>query len=127
MSAWTKDQLARIGGAEEVEIAPFRKDGTPRKPVTVWVVQTSDEIYVRSAVTGPKASWFRAVQETHRGRVWAGGVEIGVTFVEAGPAVNDEVDAAYRAKYRRYAGRILDSCLTPEARSTTMKLVPPAG
>jgi hypothetical protein len=34
------------------------------------------------------------------------------------------MDAAYRAKYRRYAGSILNSVLTPEARSTTIKLVP---
>jgi hypothetical protein len=47
-----------------------------------------------------------------------------VTFVDADHDIEDEVDAAYRAKYRRYAGRILDSVLTPEARSATVKLVP---
>ncbi|MEO8745849.1 MAG: DUF2255 family protein [Candidatus Dormiibacterota bacterium] len=51
-------------------------------------------------------------------------VGVVVTFVEADGHPNDEVDASYRAKYRRYAERILDSVLTPEARSTTMKLVP---
>ncbi len=40
--------------------------------------------------------------------------------------MNDEVDTAYRAKYRRYAGSILNSVLTPEARSATLKLVPRA-
>src|SRR5438094_145504 len=38
--------------------------------------------------------------------------------------VEDEIDAAYRAKYRRYAGRILNSVLTPKARSTSTKLGP---
>jgi outer membrane scaffolding protein for murein synthesis (MipA/OmpV family) len=47
-----------------------------------------------------------------------------VTFIDADHNLDDEVDAAYRAKYRRYAGSILDSVLTPEARSTTIKLVP---
>jgi len=47
-----------------------------------------------------------------------------VTFVDAGHDINDEVDAAYRAKYRRYAGSILNSVLTPDARSTTIKLEP---
>ena len=35
-----------------------------------------------------------------------------------------EVDAAYRAKYQRYAGSILNSVLTTPARSTTIKLLP---
>ncbi|TMD28392.1 MAG: DUF2255 family protein, partial [Chloroflexi bacterium] len=39
-------------------------------------------------------------------------------------ARDDDIDAAYRSKYRRYTGRILNSCLTPEARSTTLRLVP---
>jgi hypothetical protein len=58
------------------------------------------------------------------GRPWAGGIENDVTFVNALLDVYDEVDGAYRAKYRRNAGRKLDSCLTPEARSTTLKVVP---
>jgi hypothetical protein len=39
-------------------------------------------------------------------------------------AVDDHVDAAYRAKYRRYAESIIDSITSPEARSTTLKLIP---
>jgi hypothetical protein len=30
MSAWTDDELRRIGEAEELEIAPVRRDGTLR-------------------------------------------------------------------------------------------------
>src|SRR5439155_840520 len=45
-------------------------------------------------------------------------------IAEAYAAMDDEVDAAYRAKYRRYAGSILNSVLTPQARSTTVKLLP---
>jgi hypothetical protein len=124
MSKWTSDELTRIGSAEELQIAPRGRDGTLRKPVTVWVVPAGDSLYVRSAVKGRNAAWFRGVQETHEGRIWAGGLEKDVTFVEVGHDTDDEVDAAYRAKYRRYAGRILNSVLTPEARSTTIKLVP---
>jgi len=54
----------------------------------------------------------------------AGAVQRDVTFVDAEHDINDEVDAAYRAKYRRYAGSILNSVLTPEARAATVKLVP---
>ena len=121
MTQWTGDELTRIGRAEELEIASFRRDGTLRKPVTIWVVRHDGTLYVRS-VNGRSATWFRGTQERHEGRIWAGGVEKDVTFVDAAHEIDDEVDAAYRAKYRRYVGSILNSVLTPEARSTTIKL-----
>jgi len=123
MTEWTKDELARIGGAEEVQIASLRRDGTLRKPVTIWVVPYGDGLYVRS-VKGPDGAWFRGIQETHEGRIRAGGVQKDVTFVDAARDIDDEINAAYRAKYRQYAGSILNSVLTPQARSTTTKLVP---
>ena len=123
MTPWTSDQLDKVGRAEELQIASIRRDGTLRKPVTIWVARHGDDLYVRS-VRGSSAHWFRGTQEKHEGRIRAGGVQQDVTFVDADHDIGDEVDAAYRAKYRRYAGSILNSVLTPEARSTTIKLVP---
>ena len=122
--AWKGDDLARIGDVVEVEIFVRRRDGTLRDPVTVWVVRAGDDLYVRSAVKGRDAAWYRAVRDTHEGRIAVGRTERDVGFEDADPALNDEVDAAYRSKYRRYAGRILNSCLTPSARSTTLRIVP---
>ncbi len=123
MTPWTSDQLDKVGRAEEVQIASIRRDGNVGKPVTVWAVRHDDDVYVRS-VRGRDAHWFRGTLERHEGRIRAGGVQQDVTFVDADHDIDDEVDAAYRAKYRRYAGSILNSVLTPEARSTTIKLVP---
>ena len=123
MTQWTSDQLDKIGGAEEVQIASVRPDGTLRKPVTVWVVRHGDDLYARS-VRGRGGHWFRGSQERRQGRIRAGGAQQDITFVDADHEVDIEVDAAYRAKYRRYAGSILNSVLTPEARSATVKLVP---
>jgi hypothetical protein len=123
MTQWTSDQLEKVGRAEELQIASVRRDGTLRKPVTIWVVRQGDDLYVRS-VRGRSAHWFRGTQEKHEGRIRAAGVQQEVTFVDAGHDTDDDVDAAYRAKYRRYAGGILNSVLTPDARSTTIKLVP---
>lgn len=123
MTAWTSDELDKIGAADELEIAPLRRDGTLRKPVTIWVVRVGDELYIRS-VNGRSGAWFRGVQTRHEGRIWAGGVEKEVTFVEeADPAINDQVDAAYRAKYRRYP-QYVSPMVTAEARATTLKLAP---
>ncbi len=123
MTQWSSDQLDKLGKAEEVHIASVRRDGTLGKPVTVWAVRHGDDLYVRS-VRGSSAHWFRGTQESHKGRIRAGGVNQDVTFIDADHDIDDEIDSAYRAKYRRYAGSILNSVLTPEARSTTMKLVP---
>ena len=124
MAPWSRAELDTIGGAEEIEVAPRRGDGSLRDPVTIWVVRGGDGIYVRSAVKGRYAAWYRSAEETHEGRLSAGSMAKDVGFVDADPALNDEIDAAYRSKYRRYAGRILDSCLTPEARSTTLRIDP---
>ena len=124
MTTWTSDELNKIGTAEELEIASLRRDGTLRKPVTIWVVRVGNDLYVRS-VNGRTGAWFRGVQTRHEGHIRAGGVEKDVTFVEeADPDVNDQIDAEYRNKYRRYAKSIVDSIVSPTARSATIKLAP---
>jgi|SRR5579859_4951042 len=123
MATWTSAELSKIGAAEELQLATLRGDGTLRQPVTIWVVRVGDDLYVR-AVRG-RDGWFRGAQARHAGRIQAGGVEKEVRLVEeADPAVNDQLDAAYRAKYRRYAANIIDSVLSPAARSSTIKLAP---
>jgi hypothetical protein len=123
MTTWTNDELSKIGAAEELELASLRGDGTLRKPVTIWVVRIGDDLYIRS-VNGRAATWFRGAEDRHEGRIVAGGVEKDVTFVDAGDDFSDAIDAAYRAKYRRYAASIVNSTLTPQAQAATLKLVP---
>jgi hypothetical protein len=123
MTTWTSEELTKIGTAEELEIASLRGDGTLRKPVTIWVVRLGDDLYVRS-VNGRTSAWFRGVQVRYEGHIQAGGVDKDVTFVEADPGINDQIDAAYRTKYRRYALSIVNSIISLEARLATIKLVP---
>jgi hypothetical protein len=127
MTRWISDDLDTIGAAEELEIEPYRRDGTLRSPVTIWVVRVGDDLYVRS-VRGRGSAWFRGVQIRHEGRIAAGGVTKDVTVVDvAGEAdLNAQIDAAYRSKYRRYAASIVNSTLTPQARAATLRLVPRA-
>ena len=124
MTAWTSDELNKIGSAEELKIASLKKDGTLRTARIIWVVRVGDDLYVRS-VYGRGSAWFAGIQTRHEGHIRAGGVAKDVTFVEeSDPNMQEQIDAAYRTKYRRYAGSIVNSTLTPEARSATIKLVP---
>ena len=122
MSTWTSEELEKIAAAEELQLASTRRDGTLRKPVTIWVVRHGDDLYVRS-VNGRTSSWFRGAQVRHEGHIEAGGVDKDVLLVETDD-MNDEIDAAYRSKYRHYAESIVGSVVSPEARTATLKLVP---
>jgi hypothetical protein len=124
MTAWLSNELDRIEKTEELQIASLRADGTLRKPVTIWVVRLGDNLYVRS-VNGRTSAWFRGTQTRHEGHIQAGGVDKDVTFVEeADPGIGEQIDAAYRTKYRRYAASIINSINSPAARAATIKLVP---
>jgi hypothetical protein len=124
VTAWTTDELAAIAAADELEIAPLRPDGTQHAPVTIWVVRDGDDLYVRY-YRGRDSGWFRGTQASHEGRIRAGGVDKDVTFVdEADPGVNDQIDAAYRAKYRRFGASYVDPMVADGARAATLKLAP---
>jgi hypothetical protein len=122
MAGRTNDEVDRVGAAEELDLASVRRDGTLRRPVTMWVVRDGDDLYVRS-VNGRGSSWFRGAQNRHEAHIQAGGVEKDVTLVETDD-VDDELDTAYRTKYGRRYPSIVPSMVAPEARAATLKLVP---
>ncbi len=94
MPDWTSNELDKIGNAEEVEISTLRRDGTLRKPVTIWVVRVGNDLYVRSWL-GHNGAWYRNAQARPEGKIQAGGVTKDVSFVgEADPAINARIDAA---------------------------------
>ena len=123
MTAWTSDELDKIGNAEELQITSLRSDGTLRKPVTIWVIRLGTDLYVRS-VHGRRSAWFRGTQVCHAGHIQAGGVDKDVTFMdESDPGINDRIDAAYLTKYRRFP-QYVTPMVTPEVHLATIKLVP---
>jgi hypothetical protein len=122
MTGWSAEELERIGSARELELAAQRPDGRLRDAVTIWVVRTGDELYVRSW-HGPESAWFRGVQRTHEGHIRASGVEKDVRFIDTDDAgMNAAIDVRYRAKYgdSRYATEMV----TEPARSATIRLEP---
>ncbi|MFF7945599.1 DUF2255 family protein [Streptomyces griseorubiginosus] len=122
MTTWTSDELDRIANADELEMAPVRRDGTLRGPVPIWVVREGDVLYVRS-FRGTDGGWWRTARATHAGHVRSGGVDKDVVFEEVPDhGTNDRVDTAYRSKYGRFGDAYVGPMVA--ARATTLRLLP---
>lgn len=134
-AAWSPEQLARIDEAEELEIAPRRRDGTLGRRVTIWVVATGGHVYVRTWYRRDQG-WFAHVVGSGRARVSVPGLETEVAVEDVsrtGTELRAGVDAAYRNKYGRYSSSSVDAMVNDDAADTTLRLtrevepaVPPA-
>ena len=125
-AAWSPEQLKRIDGSGELQIASRRADGTVRPFVPIWVVSAGGQVYVRTwyrRTTG----WFGHVLETGRARVRVPGLEADVVVedVGAGPAeLRTSVDQAYRAKYGGYGSGSVGQMVADPAAAATLRLTP---
>ncbi len=125
MTAWTSDELDRIGRATEVSVASRRADGTLSPYVIIWGVRTGNDIYIRSA-HGPDNGWYRRAKARRTGRIRAGGVERDVQFVEPAADVHPGIDAAYHRKYDRYGPQIVGAVVGPATLGVTLRVDPAA-
>jgi hypothetical protein len=123
MSAWADDELRRIADAEQLHIAPVRRNGELRSATPIWVVRADDDLYVRAAY-GANKGWHGVARTSRRARISAGGVERDVAIEDADQSVFDAVDDAYRDKYAGRYASIVDSINDAEHRATTLRLVP---
>jgi hypothetical protein len=125
-ATWTPEQLQRIDGSDELEIASRRADGTLRQFVPIWVVRVDDQVYVRTwhrRTTG----WFGRVLDTRRARVRVPGLEADVSVEDVGVGPGElraSVDAAYRVKYGRYGHGSIDQMVADPAAAATLRLTP---
>jgi hypothetical protein len=124
-STWTDEELSRIGGATELQVASRRTDGTLRPYVTIWGVRSGPDVYIRSAY-GPQNGWFRRAAKSGSGRIRARGIERDVTFAQpdGGSPVHRDIDAAYHAKYDSYGPKIVGSVVGPAATAVTLQVLP---
>jgi hypothetical protein len=123
MNTWTNDELQRIAAAEELDIAPVRRNGDLRRATPIWVVRAGDELYVRAAY-GADKGWHGVARRSRRARIAVGGSERDVIVEDADRGILDAVDAAYRDKYGRRYAQIVDSITDAEHRATTLRLLP---
>ncbi len=118
LSAWSPEQLRRLGEAPELEIATRRADDTLRGWVPIWVVCAAGQVYVRTWYRRD-FGWYGYARENRRARVRASGcLQADVTVEDA--TDRDRVDAAYTSKYGH--GPSVDRMIGAEAAATTLRL-----
>lgn len=120
---WTATELTTLDDEQLLRISTTRPDGALRRPVIIWAVVVGNELYVRS-VRGEAGGWYRHIQENPDAQIESGDVKRAVTAVAAGRALDQEIDAAYLAKFG--PSNAVDSITTSAANATTLKLVPRA-
>lgn len=123
-AAWSPEQLARIGEAEELELAPRRRDGTLRRWVTIWVVSAGGHVYVRTWYRR-EHGWFAHAVRSGRARIAVPGLETDVAVEDVSRTRTDlraDVDAAYRGKYRRHGDSSVGPMVGDDAADTTLRL-----
>jgi hypothetical protein len=124
MTTWSKDELHRIAEADDLHVSPLREDGvTYGTPTWVWSVAVGDALYVR-AYNGQNSSWYKAALRQKAGRIIAAGIRKEVTFEPVEGPVNNQIDDAYRAKYK--GSPYLNPMIGARARSATITVLPRA-
>src|SRR6266481_679921 len=124
MSTWSKDELRQIADADDLPISPFREDGvTYGTPTWIWSVVVEDGLYVRP-YNGKSSRWYKAAMQQNAGRIAVASMTKDVAFESVDGAINDEIDDAYRKKYK--SSPYLQPMIGARARAATVRIVPRA-
>jgi len=81
-AGWSREELERIGRAEELEIAAKRADGTLQRWVPIWVVCVGEQVFVRTWYRRD-SGWFGHVLDSRRARLRVPGLEADVAVEES--------------------------------------------
>ena len=122
LQRWPADELRRIAEADDLHIAPFRRDGvTYGTPTLIWSVAVNGELYAR-AYNGQRSRWYQAAMRQRAGRIMAAGGICDVGFERVEGPVNDHIDEAYRGKYA--SSPYLNAMIGSTARGATVRITP---
>jgi len=122
MIKWSKGELGKIAETDDLHISPFRDDGVTYGTLTwIWSVVVEGALYVR-AYNGTDSRWFQAALRQKAGRITAAGMTKEVVFEPVKGKINDQIDAAYKVKYK--GSPYVKSMVGARAHSATVKLLP---
>jgi len=122
MKEWSTEDARAITSPQEVRVVTSRRDGSLRRPRTIWIVGDGARIFVRST-NGRAADWFRGAIATGTGQIIAGRTTRDVSFSEVDAGDLPAVASTYRHKYGHYAS-IVDHLQEAEPRSATLEVHP---
>jgi hypothetical protein len=122
MSAWSNEELRKIAESDDLHISPFREDGkTYGTPTWIWSITVDGALYVRG-YNGQKSRWYNAAVRQRAGRIAAAGMTKEVAFERVDGPINDDIDDAYREKYK--GSPYLAPMISERARSATVRISP---
>jgi hypothetical protein len=117
-----KDELRKIAETDDLHISPFREDGkTYGTPTWIWSVVVDNNLYVR-AYNGQNSRWYRSAMKQRGGRIRAAGMTKEVSFEPIDGKIIDQIDEAYRAKYKD--SPYLEPMIGTRAQAATVRVVP---
>jgi hypothetical protein len=122
MNNWDKSELSKMAAADDLHISPFREDGvTYGTPTWIWSVVIGDSLYAR-AYNGQGSRWYKAAVSQEAGRIRIAGAAHEVAFEAVSGDINDQIDEAYREKYR--TSPYLSPMIGDRARAATVRITP---
>ncbi|MBL86339.1 MAG: hypothetical protein CMO82_06740 [Winogradskyella sp.] len=120
MKELDKEAIEMISELNDFHIAPYREDGETFGTLTwIWVVEVEGSLYVR-AYNGVNSIWYKSALSQKSGKIKSNGTEFKVQFQPVSGEINDEIDAAYKAKY--YSSPYLQSMISNRAKAATVKV-----
>ena len=120
MKELDKEAIEMISELNDFHIAPYREDGETFGTLTwIWVVEVEGSLYVR-AYNGVNSIWYKSALSQKSGKIKSNGTEFKVQFQPISGEINDEIDAAYKAKYN--GSPYLQSMISDRAKAATVKV-----
>lgn len=124
MAKKTDDLLWKLAESDEVQIVTRRDAKSPRHRTTVWIVPTTNGVYVRS-FKGKKGRWYQEALANPRVTVEVGRRKVAARAeLEHNPEVIRAVSAGYREKYGERWPDDTQPMLRRSVLPTTLRLTP---
>src|SRR5215831_7291349 len=117
----SKAEIKEITALDDLHIAPYRENGKTYGTLTwIWSVSVKDALYVR-AYHGTKSSWYQAAIQQKAGKIQAAGMTKQVRFKAVKGEINDLIDEAYKAKYKK--NPFVKAMVSEKVREATIRIV----
>ena len=124
MATKSEDLLWKIAESDEVQIETRRDSKSPLHRTTIWIVPTTNGVYVRSA-RGKKGRWYQEALANPRVTIDVGRRKVPARAEpERNPEVIRSVSAGYREKYGERWPEDTQPMLRRSVLPTTLRLTP---